>query len=120
MIEAIPFGTLKSGETVTCYRLSGSGDAYAEVLDLGATLRAIVLPDRNGSPTDVVLGYDTPQAYLDGDKYYGALVGRHANRIGGGVFTLGGPTTAPTISTAGPMATINECIRGRSGAIPWS
>ena len=89
MIQKRPFGTLPDGTNVTCYRLS-RGSAYADVLDFGATLHSLVIPDRGGKPVDVVLGYDTAAEYLAGDKCFGALVGRHANRIGGGTFTLNG------------------------------
>lgn len=92
MITSYPFGTLPDGREVTCFRLSGAENSYVEILDYGATIRAIVIPDRDGVPTDVVLGFDTPGAYQASDTYFGATVGRHANRIGQGRFTLNGET----------------------------
>lgn len=92
MIERIPFGALTDGTAVTCYRLHGGDKAWVDVLDYGATVRAIVVPDKNGVPTDVVLGYDDAAGYEQGTFYFGATVGRHANRIGRGRFTLNGVT----------------------------
>ena len=74
------------------YTIENSQGARLEVTDLGATVRSIVMPDRNGVMGDVVLGYDTPQEYLDNDGYFGAAVGRYANRIAGAEFSLGGNT----------------------------
>ena len=85
-----PFGVTRGGEPVTCWRLENAVGAWAEVLDYGGTLRAVCVPDRAGALTDVCLGYDTLAEYEDRDGCLGALVGRCANRIAGGRFTLGG------------------------------
>lgn len=90
MLTAHPFGTLSNGTPVTRYRLTGRSGAYADILDYGATVQALVVPDKNGNPLDVTLGYPDIQGYETGDFYLGATVGRHANRIGGGQFTLNG------------------------------
>ena len=92
MIVSRPFGALSDGTAVTCYRLSGPGGAYADILDYGATVQALAVPDRNGRLVDVVLGYPAAVDYECGTFYFGATVGRHANRIGGGAFTLNGKT----------------------------
>ena len=92
MIVSRPFGALSDGTAVTCYRLTGPGGAYADILDYGATVQALTVPDRSGQPVDVVLGYPTAADYERGTFYFGATVGRHANRIGGGTFTLGSKT----------------------------
>lgn len=92
MISSRPFGTLSDGFPVTCYRLTGSGGAYADILDYGATVQSIVVPDKTGRLIDVALGYDTPEGYENGTCFLGCTVGRHANRIGGGSFPLNGMT----------------------------
>lgn len=92
MINALPFGTLSDGTPVTLYRLTGQGDSHVDILDYGATIQSICVPDKNGVLTDVVLGYDDPVQYESRDLYFGATVGRHANRIGGARFTLNGVT----------------------------
>lgn len=61
MITAHPFGSLSDGTPVTRYRLSDGSGAHTDILDYGATVQSLVVPDRSGTPTDVVLGYPTPQ-----------------------------------------------------------
>lgn len=74
----------------TLYTIKNAAGASVSVTDLGAAVQSIIVPDRNGVLDDVVLGYDTPQEYLDNDGYFGAAVGRYANRIAGAQFTLNG------------------------------
>lgn len=88
MITSFPFGFLRNGTPVTLYRLFGRENSHADILDYGATVQAICVPDRDGVLTDVVLGYDDVRLYETRDLYFGATVGRHANRIGLGQFTL--------------------------------
>lgn len=85
-----PFGITQSGEPVCCWTLVSDCGMEAEVLDYGATIRTIRVPDRSGALVDVVLGYDTLEGYTQNGSYYGATIGRFANRIGGGRFTLNG------------------------------
>ncbi len=60
------------------------------VLDYGCTIQALSVPDKNGAPVDVVLGYDTAAEYWDGQCFFGATIGRYGNRIGKAQFSLGG------------------------------
>lgn len=60
------------------------------VMDLGATIVSVLVPDREGVNRDVVLGYDTSQEYQDHTCYFGAVIGRNANRIGGAKVVLDG------------------------------
>ena len=85
-----PFGTMDDGTAVTCWTLTNDAGMTAEIIDYGATVRSIVVPDKNGKPVDVVLGYDTLEAYRTTGGYLGATIGRFANRIGGASFTLNG------------------------------
>lgn len=85
-----PFGTLADGTIVTCWALTNEFGMTAEILDYGVTVRSIVVPDRDGKPVDVVLGYDTLEEYMSNGGYLGATIGRFANRIGGAGFTLNG------------------------------
>lgn len=83
------FGTAASGESI--YRIClHKGKISCEVITYGAALRSLVVPDRNGKPVDVVLGYDTLEQYISETVYFGATIGRVANRIAGGVFSLNG------------------------------
>lgn len=83
------FGAMPCGKEIYCWTIT-DGDMSAEIIDYGATLRSLIVPDKNGKPTDVVLGYDTVEEYMKNDGYIGATVGRFANRIRVGKFILNG------------------------------
>lgn len=83
------FGHLPSGEEASLYTLS-CGSLRADVTDLGAALVSLYVPDASGNTDDVVLGYDNAEGYLSGTCFFGATVGRSANRIKGSHFTIGG------------------------------
>lgn len=87
--HTLPFGLLPDGRAVEELRLTGGG-LTCGVLTYGGALRFLTVPDREGRAVDVVLGYDSLADYLAQDKYLGALIGRYANRIGGGRFSLEG------------------------------
>ena len=86
------FGTMPDGHTVEQYSLRNRSGSEATVMSLGATLRSLRLHDRHGHLIDVVLGYDSLPAYLNGGSYFGATIGRYANRIAHAEFTLDGKT----------------------------
>lgn len=77
--------------TDSIHHLSGSvADGPAlEILATGAAVRALRVPDRNGTVRNVVLGHHDQTGYRRGDDYLGAVVGRYANRLAGGRFTIG-------------------------------
>lgn len=83
------FGVLPNGTTALLYTIT-SGRMKAVFTDLGATLVKLFVPDKNGKLSDVVLGYDDPNQYCASGTFFGAVVGRNANRISGGVFNLNG------------------------------
>lgn len=83
------FGTTTSGEKIYTYTLS-NGTITAEIITYGGILKNLYVPDKNGNATDVVLGRETLEDYLHNDGYLGALIGRHANRIAEGKFTIKG------------------------------
>lgn len=84
------FGKTESGQEVYLWRLENDAGMIAEMLDYGATIRSIIVPDKNGKPTDVVLGYDTLAEYVCNGGCFGGTIGRFANRIGGAEFELNG------------------------------
>jgi aldose 1-epimerase len=86
------FGTMPDGHPIVQYSLQNRAGSEATVLSLGATLQTLRLHDRNGRPIDVVLGYDSLAEYLKGGSYFGATIGRYANRIAHAEFTLDGKT----------------------------
>ncbi len=87
-----PFGKTQSGESTSLYTLVNDQGMSVSVSDFGGTIVSLLAPDRSGRLTDVVLGYDSLADYEAADGYLGALVGRYANRIAKGSFTLDGVT----------------------------
>ncbi len=83
------FGKTPDGTAVERYTLT-NGRVTAKVLTYGGIVSELHVPDRDGKPGDVVLGFDTLDGYLKGHPYFGATVGRFANRIAGGKFSLEG------------------------------
>lgn len=88
-ISSKVFGITASGDVVTEYTLR-SRSVEVSVLNYGAVIRKILVPDRSGNPVDIVLGYDDLASYEKNPVYFGALIGRYANRISGAAFTLDG------------------------------
>lgn len=85
------FGVNTKGEKATLYSFQNANGMVMEVTDFGATLYSLLVPDKDGNPCDVVLGYDDPIGYEGPSRtFFGGTVGRSANRIAGGRFTLNG------------------------------
>ena len=84
------FGTTPDGKEVFSYILDNEKNVKAEILTYGGIVRQLCVKGKNGEYTDVVLGRDTIDEYMRNDGYFGALVGRHANRIYRGKFTIDG------------------------------
>lgn len=83
-------GRLADGRGIESIRLNSTGGVSAEILSYGATLKSLAAPDRTGKVADVLLGYDDLKGYVDHPNYFGATIGRYANRIAGGRFALDG------------------------------
>ena len=84
------FGTLPDGRAVERIALHGAGGFEARIITFGAALQALIVPDANGFCDDVVLGHDNLAGYVDKRQFFGASVGRYANRIAQGRFVLDG------------------------------
>ena len=89
-ITSEPFGCTKEGRAVTRWTMANDAGMTVRVLAYGGTVQSILVPDRDGNPVDVVLGYDDLPGYEAGGCWFGAFVGRYANRIKGAAFTLNG------------------------------
>ena len=83
-------GALADGTPVEAVVLSNAAGVSARVITYGATLQSLTAPDREGRPADITLGYDDVADYEEFPNYFGVTVGRYANRIAGGRFTLDG------------------------------
>lgn len=86
----VNFGTLQDGTAVAAAELANGAGMSVRIIALGAAIQSLSVPDRRGEREDVVLGYDSPRDYLAKPQYFGATVGRYANRIARGRFTLDG------------------------------
>lgn len=90
--QRAPFGALADGTAIDSVLLSNAGGMSVRIMTLGATVQSLEAPDRRGKSADIVLGYGDAQRYLDRPQYFGASVGRFANRIANGQFDLEGRT----------------------------
>lgn len=84
------FGKLADGRAVPAVTLTNGKGVSATIIAYGATLQSVVMPDRAGKKADVAIGYDNIRDYIDTPQYFGSTVGRFANRIDKGRFTLDG------------------------------
>jgi aldose 1-epimerase len=91
-VTRAPFGHLPDGRSVELFTLTNSHGIEARAMTYGAIITAIRTPDRQGRRDDIVLGFDSLAGYLAGSPFFGAVVGRYANRIANGRFTLDGVT----------------------------
>ncbi|GAA0329791.1 galactose mutarotase [Sphingomonas oligophenolica] len=84
------FGTMPDGRTVDAITLSNAKGMRATIISYGAILQSVIVRDRAGKAEEIALGYDDMRGYLTAPNYFGATVGRYANRIRGGSFTIDG------------------------------
>ena len=91
-IEEAPYGYLADGRPVDIYTLTNAKGMRVRLINYGATTVSIEAPDKDGKVSDVTLGYETLEGWLTSTSYFGATVGRYANRIAEGKFTLDGQT----------------------------
>ena len=84
------FGVTPEGQRVSLYTLTNDRGLEVSITNYGGAVVSLKTPDRHGEFADVALGYDTLEEYVRNPRYFGGLIGRHANRIGLGRFTLDG------------------------------
>ena len=89
-VQREPFGTTAEGRDVERFTLTSTSGITISVLSFGGAIQTIMAPDRSGVLADVTLGYDTLAEYERDKSYLGSLVGRYANRIRAGRFSLDG------------------------------
>lgn len=90
MVNTQCYGTTPDGREVKIFTLRNAGGLTARVTEIGASLVSCEVPDRHGRFADVTLGYDTAEGWLGNSAYLGATVGRFANRIRDGKFSIDG------------------------------
>ena len=86
------FGTLASGQQIDLFTLRNAHGIEAQICNFGGRVVRLKVPDRNGKVDDVVLGFDDLEGYVGHNPYFGAIIGRYANRIAKARFTLHGQT----------------------------
>jgi aldose 1-epimerase len=87
-INTESFGKTPEGQRVALYTLTNTNGIRARITNYGAILVSLEVPDKNGKLADITLGFDTLEGYIKEHPYFGATVGRYANRIGGAKFKL--------------------------------
>ncbi|MBY8827974.1 galactose mutarotase [Hephaestia sp. CMS5P-6] len=115
--ERAPFGKLADGTRIDAVTLTGANGVSATIISFGATLQSFKVPDRNGKIADIELGYDTLEEYVARPNYWGATIGRYANRIAGGHFELDGKSYQLPLNDNG----VNSLHGGSMGwdRLPW-
>ena len=89
-IEVQRFGVTPQGEEVKAYTLRNKNGLVLRVLSYGGIIQSLEVPDRLEKVEDIVLGFDTLEEYVNNNSpYFGAIIGRFANRIAKGKFTIG-------------------------------
>ncbi|MHB8812742.1 MAG: aldose epimerase family protein [Steroidobacteraceae bacterium] len=100
-VRRASFGALADGTRIEAVDLASRAGIRVRIITLGARIQSLYAPDRTGKVGDIVLGFASPQEYFDDGNYFGATVGRFANRIGKGRFTLDGHTYQVAINDHG-------------------
>lgn len=90
-VSITEFGKMPDGRTINLYTIENGG-IKASVTNIGAILVSLCLPDKKGGYDDIVLGFDNGEAYFDNGSFFGATVGRSANRIANAQFVIDGTT----------------------------
>lgn len=111
-----PYGRLPDGQEVKAFTLRNATGLEARIGTLGGALLALKVPDRHGQRADIVLGFERLEDSLAGNPFFGVIIGRYANRIAGGRFTLDGQEYQ--IAHDGPHA-LHGGLRGFDKAV-WS
>jgi aldose 1-epimerase len=90
ILTRTPFGALPDGRPVTLYSFTNASGLTVKMIDYGAIVLSVNPIDQNGDRANICLGFDNLAGYLQRHPYFGSTVGRYANRIAGGKFTLDG------------------------------
>jgi len=112
-IEEKVFGVLPGRKNVDIYTLQNKNGIELKIMNYGGTIVSVRVPDKNGNFADIALGYDSIQGYLEKNPYFGAIIGRYANRIAKGKVTLNGKVY--TLAANNGQNHLHGGIRGIKG-----
>ena len=113
-LDPVKFDTVINGDSVKLYTLKNQNGLEACITNFGGRVVSLMVPDRDGKMTDVVLGYDNIAQYVDAENFgsdFGASIGRYANRIKNGQFKVGDETIQL------PQNNFGHCLHG--GPTGW-
>lgn len=115
------FGKMPDGTAADLYVLK-SPAVEAHIITYGGIIQSLKVPDKSGKTADVVLGFDSLDGYVNGNApYFGAIIGRYANRIAGGKFTLEGKTFSTPLNDGPdhqhPVNTLHGGLKGFDKAV---
>src|ERR1041385_1797045 len=116
-ITRFPFGRLPDGRAGESFTMTNPHGIVVQAITYGGIITVIRTPDRSGRTEDIVAGFDDLDGYVKQSPYFGAIVGRYANRIAGGQFTLDS-TTYHLARNNGPNA-LHGGVRGFDKVL-WS
>jgi aldose 1-epimerase len=105
-----PFGKMPDGTPVEAFTLKNAHGLEARVITYGAIVQSLLVPDGKGGTVDIVLGFDTLDEYVKSNPYFGCVVGRYANRIAKGRFSLDGKEY--TLATNNGPNALHGGVRG--------
>lgn len=91
-IDSRYYGTTPDGQEIFLYSLTNANGLKADIINYGGIITSLLVPDRAGNMSDIVLGYDKLEDYLENPPFFGAIIGRFANRLEDGRFTLNNMT----------------------------
>ncbi len=97
MPASTSFGKTADGTEIQLFTLTNAHGLRASISTYGGTLTSLLVPDKDGKMSDIILGFDNVSGYLSpafrqSNPYFGALIGRYGNRIAKGQFTIDGQT----------------------------
>ena len=114
-----PYGSCADGTAIDQYTLANQRGMTVKIITYGGIVTEIDTPDRHGKIANVALGFDNLADYVAKSPYFGAIIGRYANRIAKGTFTLDGTTTRCRSTTARTRCTAaSRASTSRSGRPP--
>src|SRR5271154_1638111 len=109
-ISQTAFGRTPDGKSVEIYTLRNRSGMETRIMTYGGIVTSLKVPDKSGKFGDVVLGHDNLNGYLKSNPYFGALIGRYANRIAFGKFSLNGQACA--LATNNPPNHLHGGLKG--------